>query len=230
MLINSFNLSEMRDSAELVAVFDNPVAEEVRLIQYDLMLFNAADMSVGSSHENWEECRLATGETMKTEIWTEVSSRFVDENETQLKAKIHASLFTRTLHRLGEASVPAVQGERVMLDANIVCPQLGDNVKIMLVRSESEEEGESLVEARCTVFNNSSSHIQRITLRSELVDDEGMSVSVDEADTHVSAGAPAVIQLSFWNKDRLFAGSRISFVLLVYHEAHRYSADLSLSA
>lgn len=232
MLLNSLEFMDAEDNEEetmslsLAADFDNPTGSDVRLLKYDVVIYDEEGASVGSSYDNWEPCKIAPGGMIEMNAWCGVPAAFLENEGQGVKAGVYASLFARTVHRLGEMDIPEGPGAIGRLNAAIDTPLLDPEARIVVARSAPSREGMSRIDVRCALSNTSANVIERVTLKCEIVDDEGLTAVVEESYVSVGTSAPGVIEIALWAQDGVLHGAKLKLALAVYREVHRYRAGI----
>mgnify|MGYP001349095029 CR=1 FL=1 len=231
MKINSFALtkpdSDNEMCSEMESELTNEGQEDIRLIKMDTILTNADGVGVAVSIDDEEEIRIRPGDT---EIfspglpWVKTEIAGTDD-PAAIKAEVYASFYRREFIKLGEMDCPADHETPVMMKADATIGGVSQSLVVMASRTEPDEDDESTVEVRCIIRNTTDMPLEKVSLKAELVDDEGAEIDECESAQEIRGGGISCLDPGFWNQSvSELKNARIKLSLAVFTPVDRVMA------
>lgn len=203
-------------SAEVQASILNTGDASVRWIQYRMILENQQGFPLASG-EGSEDCRLEEGDSTDLFATCSIPSEAAGGHQENLAVRAVATTYSRDLLRIGEIVVPPGEFGSAHVEKAIEGSDTQPTVKVLVVRSKSDETGRASVECRALVINSGPSLLERVELRYELLDADESGLEAGEEWIVLPAGGIACIEASTssWRPAQL-KGARIRLFLGIY--------------
>jgi hypothetical protein len=221
MIISRFTLAEPDSDGDMRLEFEvageNPTDHEVRLLRLT-SCFSAPDGSMFSEHTSDEELRIETGEEYSIKVGHNWLKAVYFGGAPQLvTARAFATMYRREMTRLGEIAIPAEPGQLCRLHKEVDSSCLASDIRVLMVREDSEDEGTSTLTFRCGVNNTSESHIEHMVLKADLVDEDDAVLESDQTALSASPGVSRIFESQIWGVRRSqLKRARLRLSLAVY--------------
>ena len=206
MKINSFAMTKPDSDNEMCSEIEceltNEGQEDIRLVKMDTILTNADGVGVAVSIDDEEEIRIRPGDTetfSPASSWVKTEIAGTDD-PSAIKAEVYASFFRREFIQLGEMDCPADHQTPVTMTADAPIGGVNQSLVVMASRTEPVEDDESSVEIRCMIRNTTDMHLEKVSLKAELVDDEGADIDECESAQQVRIGGINCLDPSIWHQ------------------------------
>lgn len=223
MEITTFTLSDPDDDGDMrcniLASLVNDTESEVRLIRVGTVLLNKDGAAFVSNLENDQDVRLEPGEEYAFDPPTPwANTLYCGDSRDDVACHISAVLYSREFIRLGELEVPGRNNSAAVLTKDSGSKSIGPSIKVLVKRGTPDSDGDIRVEGRCGIVNLHDQRIDKVTLRSELIDEDDSVLETDDTSVSVDPLGENVIEFSWWGlKKSVLKAARLRFSLSVFH-------------
>lgn len=210
---------DMNSSIEFVAV--NPTKEDVRLVRYHAVVTDKDGYAVACNIENEESCNLEPGGDLTLGPWITLQKGFCGKTRDNLKLTMSATMYAREFTKLGEIEVPAKDLTVALVEKKVSSSVIDGTVKVGVQRKKEDDSGQVQVSCMVMVRNKSDLHLQKVQLKSELLDSEDAVVESNESDVTIAAHCVSCIDGGFsWLKKSQLKGAKVRMGLFVFRPVY----------
>ena len=179
-------------SADIMVSIPNECDEDVRWVQCRMIVEDARGFPL-QCIETAEDCRLAPQESLDVSSGCTLLAPTAGSRRDDVVIRAFATLFARDFVRLGEIEVPSAELGQVPVLKTLQSAVIGPEIRGLAIRTKTDEEGQGRVECRVLVQNRGTWHLERISLKCELLDADDAPIEEGEDSVSVPAGMVACV-------------------------------------
>jgi hypothetical protein len=204
-------------SYEFVTPFKNATKDEVHLVQSDLSLLDGNGFVVGWEADVEETVRIAPGKVHKMQWNGLIKSDLVAK---EVNAVVHATLYAREVHELGEIEIPEKPLTKAGIDRAITSSLLEGPVKAVIWRLPDSDDGQCELRVTVLVANRLASPVARAESRFQVISAKGSEVGDEDGERRSIRGhSHAAIAGYCWvTASKKLKGAKVRVRLEVFRE------------
>jgi hypothetical protein len=224
--ITDFTLNEPDDDGDIGCSLSveahNPSKHDVRLLRTRVDFINK-DGAMFASASGDQDVRVEPGESFSFDPRTQwLQARFCGLARDDITARVWAVIYRREFFRLGEVVIPSRDTEYAILSKEVKAEGIVSDLHILVGRTPADDDGDVQLHVRLGVSNMSDKSIEKILLKSELVDEDDSVVETDETSSAIEPNGSVLLEFSMWGlKKNALKHARMRFALSVFHPVHR---------
>jgi len=182
---------------DLEAIAINTTGDTVRLIQSTCMAINSDGHVVACGGQNEEFVRLEPSDSQPVSCgWFRISKNVLGNDPTKAKFQLFVSMFTREFAQITPTRVPQPNEGLKSLAVTKKFDGLQADLSIN-TWSTNESDGQVTISWGLMVLNNSSKALPKITLKTELLDEENAVLEQTDSSTTLQPGGVEWMESSF---------------------------------
>jgi hypothetical protein len=190
------------------------------------VLLNENNVCVGGSREENDDCYIEAKNSgsLNTSFWGAKESLVGDIKK--MKLKVSVTTYKLEYGKLGTVACPDV-GKSDFIVKPVNLSGVAEVLGVSVDRAEDDEEGDAKIQARTAVRNIGDSHIQRVTIKSKILDKKDDEIFNEyDYDTLPSKSAYIYDRSLYGVKSGKAKGSTLSFSASVAVQLDSYTAEI----
>lgn len=215
---------------ELDIKVTNTSNEVVKQIRYNTTYFTACGHPATDASTGTEEVSLDSGEsvTFHPGGWL---TNLGDDGKDGISVKCYARLMARNFHKLGEVDIPGDHKTTTKSAFKIKGQLLEDDVKMRVVRSAPDDDGDVKLEVYLAVRNKSEAFIEEAEVKAQLLDEDGAEIDGSYSTENISPGCTCIFRLGFWStKASTLKNATLKSQIAVFYEVSAAEGEASAKA
>lgn len=217
---------DMRVSAEVMVRNATPLT--VHLIRTHTVYINKDGIIISSDRDNYEQEKLLPGEFSSKfdPVTSYVKAGLCGSKRNDVCMRVFATLYSREFHKLGEIKIPHNNNQHAILRATLNSTIIAPEINLLLLRNAPDDDGSIRIDIRCGVVNTTDQYIDKIILKSSILDEEDEVIEDSKAEKKLLPQTAICIEYSFRpiKKSRL-RGAYCRFSLSVFTPVQREVCD-----
>ena len=208
-------------------IVDNPTQENIRLIRTSTAYVNKEGLIFACNTNNDRDDYLGPGENIMFDPGTGYAKvKYCGDARDDVRVRVFAALYSREFSKLGEIEVPASHKHYTTLRKTVTSSVIDPEIAIIVSRSKPDDDGDIGIEIHCGILNRTDNHIDKILLKTELLDNEDEVINTDESQSELAPHAVTCIESSFWGlRKNHLRGARCRCSLSVFVPVHRETCE-----
>jgi len=181
-------------------IVDNTTKEDISMIRTSTVYMNKDGSIFDCNTNNDLDTYLEPGENLEFDPGTGyVKSLYCGDARDDIRLRVFATFYSREFSKLGEIEVPSSPKQYTTLHKTVTSSIIDPEITTIISCSEPDDDGDIGIEIRCGILNKSDKHIDKILLKTELLDRKGDVIGTDESQAELASHAATCINGSIWS-------------------------------